>query len=61
MDLDYQSRAQKANDYYSGVVVTDDIRGNGRMKLLLIGKTGAGKSSVRVLFIDDMIRDAFKK
>ena len=45
--MDYSSRAQQANNKYSGVVVTNDIRANGRKKLLLIGKTGAGKSSVR--------------
>ena len=41
MDMDYTSVE------YSGVVLTNNIRGNGRKKLLLIGKTGAGKSSVR--------------
>ena len=40
------SRAQKANNEYTGVILTNDIRNNGRKKLLLIGKTGAGKSSV---------------
>ena len=45
--MDYRSRAQKTNNTYKGVTVTNDIRGNGRKKLLLIGKTGAGKSSVR--------------
>ena len=39
--------AQKANKGYNGVIVTNDIRGNGRKKLLVIGKTGSGKSSVR--------------
>ena len=34
------------NNKYKGVVENTDIRGNGRMKLLVIGKTGAGKSSV---------------
>ena len=48
MDLDYRNRAQQANNEYSGVIVTDKISGNGRKKLLLIGKTGAGKSSVKV-------------
>ena len=47
--MDYRSKAQKSNKDYSGVVVTNDIKNNGRKKLLLIGKTGAGKSSVRVL------------
>lgn len=45
--MDYRSRAQKTNNTYKGVIVTNDIRGNGRKKLLLIGKTGAGKSSVK--------------
>ena len=31
---------------YPGVIEKEDINGNGRNKLLLIGKTGAGKSSV---------------
>ena len=44
--MDYRSRAQKTNNTYKGVTVTNDIRGNGRKKLLLIGKTGTGKSSV---------------
>ena len=35
------------NNQYKGVVENTDISGNGRMKLLVIGKTGAGKSSVR--------------
>ena len=48
--MDYRSRAQKTNNTYKGVIVTNDIRGNGRKKLLLIGKTGAGKSSVKFNF-----------
>lgn len=35
---------------YNGVKVTDDINGNGRKKMLLIGKTGAGKSSLCNVF-----------
>ena len=31
---------------YPGVIVTDDVRGNGRKKMLIIGKTGTGKSSL---------------
>ena len=52
---DYRSRAQKTNNTYKGVIVTNDIRGNGRKKLLLIGKTGAGKSSVRFKCIITLI------
>merc|ERR1712037_443010 len=48
-DMDYTSRAQLASKY-SGVFLTNDIRGNGRKKLLLIGKTGAGKSSLCNVF-----------
>ena len=53
--MDYKSRAQQANNKYSGVIVTNDIRGNGRKKLLLIGKTGAGKSSVKDIMCKTMI------
>ena len=50
--MDYRNRAEQANNKYSGVIVTNDIRGNGRKKLLLIGKTGAGKSSVKILCVN---------
>ena len=39
-------KARKANIKYNGVFVTNDIRNNGMKKLLLMGKTGTGKSSV---------------
>ena len=35
-----------ASRRYPGVIVTDDIKGNGRKKMLIIGKTGTGKSSL---------------
>ena len=54
MDLDYRNRAQQANNEYSGVIVTDKIS-DGRKKLLLIGKTGAGKSSVKDIMCKTMI------
>ena len=38
--------AANASKTYSGVVITDDIRENGRKKILIIGKTGTGKSSL---------------
>ena len=38
--------ADNASKTYSGVVITDDIRQNGREKILIIGKTGTGKSSL---------------
>ena len=31
---------------YPGVILTDDIDNNGRKKMLVIGKTGTGKSSL---------------
>ena len=45
--MDLRSWAERANRKYSNVRVTNTIKGNGRPALLLIGKTGAGKSSVR--------------
>ena len=38
---------QQVNSKYSDVIVNKNIKENGRKKLILIGKTGAGKSSVR--------------
>ena len=48
--MNYEDRAQVAGNKYKGVFVTNDIRGNGRNKLLVIGKTGAGKSSLCNVF-----------
>ena len=43
-----ETKMEKKMDMkYSGVILNPKIKGNGRPKLLLIGKTGAGKSSVR--------------
>ena len=41
-----QQMPANASKTYSGVVITDDIRENGRKKILIIGKTGTGKSSL---------------
>ena len=49
--MDYESRAQYVSTNYKDVILTDNIKGNGRDKLLLIGKTGAGKSSVKFLLL----------
>ena len=48
--MNYEDRAQVAGNKYKGVFVTNDIRGNGRNKLLVIGKTGVGKSSLCNIF-----------
>ena len=48
--MDYQTRADNAAKKYAGVIVTNDIKGNGRKKLLIIGKTGTGKSSLCNVF-----------
>ena len=37
---------QRAENAPHGVIITNNIRGNGRKKILIIGKTGTGKSSL---------------
>ena len=40
------NHGQNSKEGYPGVLVQQDIRNNGRKKLLIIGKTGSGKSSL---------------
>ena len=42
---DYEARVKKALKKY-GVEITSDISNNGRKKMLIVGKTGTGKSTL---------------
>ena len=48
--VNMDSKAKTNKNKYNGVIVTNSIKDNGRKKLLVIGKTGAGKSSLCNVF-----------
>ena len=45
-DFNFSGWADSIRRRYPGVDITDDIDNNGRKKMLIIGKTGTGKSSL---------------